>query len=165
MPHPFQRLKTRLVPAPVEGHVDSLFSRETQHTADYVTVVGTPAFVTHLRPAFRKPDFNQALSHRQGSPAPLHSWSESHFLHLELMIHLRWDQTEAGERIIVAILCHSEGPLIVCVKSNDGTTETGLRKTPGQLPMCGMCPRVGTELSRGTQGLKALRKGSYNKSA
>lgn len=123
MPHPFQRLKTRLVPSPVEGHVDSLFSRETQHTADYVTVVGTPAFVTHLRPAFRKPDFNQALSHRQGSPAPLHSWSESHFLHLELMIHLRWDQTEAGERIIVAILCHSEGPLIVCVKPNDGTTE------------------------------------------
>lgn len=94
---PLQSLKTPLVPAPVEGHVDSLFSREAQHTADYVAVVGTPAFVTHLRPAFRKPDFNQALSHRQGSPAPLHGWSKSHLLHLQLMLHLRQDQPETGK--------------------------------------------------------------------
>lgn len=94
---PLQCLKTPLAPAPVEGHVDSLFSREAQHTADYVAVVGTPAFVTHLRPAFRKPDFNQALSHRQGSPAPLHRWTESHLLHLQLVLHLRRDQRQGKE--------------------------------------------------------------------
>lgn len=51
-------------PSPVEGRVDPLLSGEAQHPADHAAVVGAPAFVTHFGPAVRKPDFNQALSHR-----------------------------------------------------------------------------------------------------
>lgn len=81
-------LTSALVPSPVEGHVDPLFAREAQHPADHVAVMGAPSFVTHLRPAVRKPDFDQSLSHGQGPPAPPNGWSNSYLLHLQVMLYL-----------------------------------------------------------------------------
>lgn len=76
------------VPSPVESRVDPLFAGEAQHPTDHVAVVGAPAFVTHFPPAVEKPDFNQSLSHWQGSPAPPNCWSKSHLLHLQVMLYL-----------------------------------------------------------------------------
>lgn len=75
-------------PSPVEGRVDPLFAGEAQHPADHVAVVGAPAFVAHLRPAVRKPDFHQPLRHGQGSSAPPNGGSNSHLLHLQVMLYL-----------------------------------------------------------------------------
>lgn len=63
-----------------------------------MAVVGAPAFVTHLRPAFRKPDFDQSLGHGQGPPAPADDgWSKAHLLHLQVMVYLRMgSQAEEG---------------------------------------------------------------------
>ena len=82
------RCASARVPSPVEGHVDPLFAREAQHPADHVAVVRSPAFVTHLRPAVRKPDFDQPLSHGQGPSAPSNGWPKSHLLHLQVMLYL-----------------------------------------------------------------------------
>lgn len=91
-------------PSPVEGRVNPLFAREAQHPADHVAVMGAPAFVTHLRPAVGKPDFDQSLGHWQRPPAPPHGGPKSHFFHLQVLFYLgRGPQAEDGVSVATFI--------------------------------------------------------------